>query len=185
MRPISPIGKTLTGNKGFTLLEVIVVIVLVAAVSALVWPEMHRSIRRIGGKSAVHQVQRDLELLSDEAKGTSLPVKVIFTHGSGTYRLKWGDKEIDRPLQGLVFQGGNTVVLTHSPVGTWVGPAELAFRDNDGREFIIATGAEALQSHGVDGSEQDDEGFVEENEEDSYVYPPQSDEVDLSEGYFQ
>lgn len=157
MRLTSPIGRTLTKNNGFTLLEIITVIVLIAVISALVWPEMHRSIRGVGGKSALHQVQRDLALLADEAKGTGQPAKAVFTPGSKVYCLKWGGKSIERPLQGLVFQNSKIRVLTHSPSGSWVGPAELNFRNASGQSFSIATGATAEEeSKELTHAEEDD-----------------------------
>ena len=158
MRPISPTGRTPVKSRGFTLLEVIVVIVLIAAVAGLVWPEMHRSIKRIEGKSALHQIKRDLALLADEAKGTNLSAKIVFTPGSGEYRLQWGGKSVSRSLQGLVFQGEKTVVLTHSSTGSWVGPAELVFRNAEGNKLSISTGAIAEDLANTSGDEEESVG---------------------------
>lgn len=141
---ISQTGITQVTNsqKGFTLLEVVAVLLLLTLIIGLVWPEMDRSRIKMESKAIIQQIHHDLCSMEDEAKGMNLPTKVEFSPGASHYTLNWGGQTLSRPLGGLAFMEEKSVVLTFMPSGACEGPGMLKFENSQGQEVWIETGGE-------------------------------------------
>ena len=78
-----------TGEGGFTLMELVVVMAIMLIVSAMVLPDFSRHLQEERFVSAVYQVHSDLRLAQEAAKREQYPVRVNFYTQDGriVYRI--------------------------------------------------------------------------------------------------
>lgn len=145
LRSLPPTPPSLTGNgvgglgsPGFTILEVLAVLLMVAAVCGLVLPELFRSRQSAEQKMVTRQIQTDLQQLVDEAKGTGRTAQIIFTPETPDYQVVSGEQTFERPLMGFVVSGEESVQIKVLANGDIQGGAELSLQDQEGRPLRVA-----------------------------------------------
>ena len=72
---------------GFSLVELIMVLVIIAAVSAIAIPRYANSYTRYRVEAAARRIVADLSYTRSEARGTSSATTIIFNLGAGTYSI--------------------------------------------------------------------------------------------------
>jgi prepilin-type N-terminal cleavage/methylation domain-containing protein len=121
---------------GFTLIEVLAALLILAVITGLVLPEMYRSTRGIEAKVALRQIERDLNHILQETKGTDTVAKAVFRPGTEEYQIIMGDQILERPLYGLKYEADTETQLTFGPEGKVQGGDSLKFKDALGKEFV-------------------------------------------------
>ncbi len=93
--PISGIGKIKPRSQfGYTLLEVLAVLILIAAVGLLVFPGFQGGEEKVYLNQIAKLVQADFQTARDEAIGGKTEIVVAFTENG--YRFEIGEIEIQR-----------------------------------------------------------------------------------------
>lgn len=96
--PKQSASERLQRRSAFSLLELVVVVAILAAVSAVVIPRVGRSLSNLRLDAAANQVARDLEYARSTAWTQSRSVTVVFHDALGEYELS-GVTQIDKPGQ--------------------------------------------------------------------------------------
>ena len=72
-------------RRGFTALEMLIVLAVLAATAALMWPAMHRLLRKSAVEGAAGQVRAELAKTRLEAIQSGVPWQFRFQPGTGRY----------------------------------------------------------------------------------------------------
>lgn len=87
-------------GRGFSLLEVTMVIFVIAVVSAVALPRYGRSVARYHATAAAHRVAADLEAAREHAVANSRSATVEFVNRGKTYKLGSGPVAVKTSLAG-------------------------------------------------------------------------------------
>ena len=117
---------------GFTMLEVLAALLLVAVVCGIVLPEVFRSRQNAEQNVVVRQIQTDLRQLQDEAKGIGVDGRLIFTPGVAEYRMIIGERTMERPLMGFVCAGEEPISVEVLANGEICGDVGVTIVDRNG-----------------------------------------------------
>lgn len=148
---------------GFTLIELIIVLVLMGVITALVVPRLTRSLSRMNAESSARQIASILRLARSQAVTEKIPYLAMFDMDTHTlsvvgYQIRkeedLSDAEIKRPMgpsvyvlpDGIRFKegvlsNGETITtgafqMAFFPGGGTSG-GEVGLDDNEGRSFSI------------------------------------------------
>ncbi len=105
------------GRRGFTLVELLAVMALIAIVGALSLPAFERGSRGIEARICRDQLARDLKMLRAEAVGRRAATSADFRAHSYSLDLGAGEPVIRRFPGGYALAGGGTERLVFSPDG--------------------------------------------------------------------
>jgi prepilin-type N-terminal cleavage/methylation domain-containing protein len=97
-------------RRGFTLIEMMVVVILVGVTTILVAPSVGRGVARARVRRAASIVAGDLELAFSTAARERKPVRVVFTSGTLTYTIS--DRVTSTVLISRDFGPGSELALT-------------------------------------------------------------------------
>ncbi len=130
--------------RGFTLIEIMVVVVIIGILSAAAVPSMVDSYRRATLRTEVDQLIHTLRYAQRMAvvKGRSLRVVIVVddveADGRSTYRLELASEDLDQPEPYVKANGGAVKPVTL--------PAELRFRDVtiDAGEYVLSAANSGL-----------------------------------------
>lgn len=122
-------------RRGFTLLEVTIVLILLVGMMAIAWPRMSAAARRSDLPDAAMAVKNILAGVRDQSVRSGQPIHFIYENGSGQFRVGSSRSESsDRMSIGTVQQGDQDVELA-SKSGSL--PADTVFffeQDTDQEE---------------------------------------------------
>src|SRR5690554_2495475 len=90
---------------GFTLLEIVAVLLLVVLLVSLVFPHFDLVYCRWQENTALLQILRDLKEAESEAAGSGREMRLVFQSGKPYYLLEMRGTKLRRPLAGLVLAG--------------------------------------------------------------------------------
>lgn len=90
---------------GFTLLEIVAVLLLVVLLASLVFPHFDLAYSRWQENTALLQILRDLKEAESEAAGKGRDMRLVFLPGKEYYLLELGGTPLRRPLPGLILAG--------------------------------------------------------------------------------
>jgi prepilin-type N-terminal cleavage/methylation domain-containing protein len=113
---------------GFTLVELLVVVAIVAILSTLVAPAAYRQVERARGQAEWASIKRELESVSKAAFFRSDRVKIEFDGATVRFSYSTGDRR-EHKLRHVFFESGQTVwvntngVATPNNVNGWVSGA--------------------------------------------------------------
>jgi prepilin-type N-terminal cleavage/methylation domain-containing protein len=110
-------------ERGFTLLEVTMVIVIMVTIAAIAWPRYASSLARYRADMAARQIADDIERAATHAKATSRSVSIIFATDRNAYQStelalsaasESGSVRLSRQIAGATlqrvsFEGSRTI----------------------------------------------------------------------------
>jgi len=91
-------GRPLRPARGFTLLELLLVLAIVGVITAIAAPRYHASATRYRAEAAARRVVSDLTLARSRARASSASRTVIFSVDSDQYTIV-GVRHPDRPSE--------------------------------------------------------------------------------------
>ena len=133
------------GRPGFTLLELILVMAILAVVAAIVSPRYASSMSRYRAQAAAWRIRADLELARSSARTTGASRSVVFDLDANTYELT-DLADSDRPSQTYTVALGDDpydAVLVSADFG---GSAKVTF---NGFGTAASGGKVIVESGGV------------------------------------
>ena len=95
---------------GFSIIEILTVMVLMSALAVLIIPNMYNSYLSIATTSAVNQVVRDIKYAEEYALAKRDTVWVEFDVPGNRYSIYHGDKVVDKALLENTHGDGNFVI---------------------------------------------------------------------------
>lgn len=134
------------GQRGFTLLETLVVIAITALIGAIVFPDMERSLRAMAVRQTAAVVQANLRIARGEAlRGDQMVAFSVDADGGG---YAWTNGPAQRAPGGVQLSLNNRLPITFFPDGSSSG-GEVTLT-GDGRQIVVSvdpqTGAVASTS---------------------------------------
>jgi prepilin-type N-terminal cleavage/methylation domain-containing protein len=89
-------------TKGFSLMELVLVLAIIAVISAIVMPRYTSSLARYRADLAARRIASDLSLAQSRARALSTSQTVTFAPSSGAYKIN-SMPDPDRPAQVFVI----------------------------------------------------------------------------------
>jgi prepilin-type N-terminal cleavage/methylation domain-containing protein len=102
---------SLSREAGFTLFEVTAALLLIAVLSALLFPGFAGMNSRLEEKVGLQQVIQDLKEMQSEAQGRKAETELILYPDKDYYSIKTDSFSLTRPLRGLQPVAEDTVTI--------------------------------------------------------------------------
>jgi prepilin-type N-terminal cleavage/methylation domain-containing protein len=117
---------SLRGERGFTLPEVLVTILLLSILIAIAVPTWQRVVEGRQVDAATNQLASDLRLAHTQATNRLAKYQVVFTDGSSSYQIGPAGSLSTRTLPDGVKVSTSLTTVEFSPDGSVTGPAGAA-----------------------------------------------------------
>lgn len=158
-----------SGTRGFSIMEIITVMVLISALAGYVVPSLYNSYVSIATTSAVHQVVRDLRYAGEYALakrdtvwvefdvggnsyaiygGDTVPEKALLesTHGNGGFQVQLGQGEYQRiSLTSVNFDGSPTLMIDKFGIPMLTNDGEVVINASYTISVIAGVGTVTLE----------------------------------------
>jgi prepilin-type N-terminal cleavage/methylation domain-containing protein len=138
-----------TKSRGFTLIEMLIVVIVLGATASLVAPSVGRGVARARVRRAAAIVATDLELAFTTAARQRMPVRVTFSPSTLAYQV--ADRATGDVLMTRSFGAGSDMALSSLtvsatvfdiyPNGTATGPDTINLRSRTHTRRVIVTRA--------------------------------------------
>jgi prepilin-type N-terminal cleavage/methylation domain-containing protein len=130
-------------SRGFTLIEIIVVVALIAILSTIILPDFKGSLRDYKLNFAARQMAQNIKLVQQKAMSEGIPWRVVFESSRNCYRINQGFKswkQINLP-DGVEFAyiGFSEKTLTFYPSGAAVPAGSIKITNRDKSLYVIVS----------------------------------------------
>lgn len=143
LMPLKPIQSRITANRGFSLLEMVIVVVVLAIITAIAQPRYAAAVSRYRASAAAQRIAADLSLAQAKARYLSTSRVVVFTVATSTYQLT-GEADLSHPASTY------TITLSDKPYKAtlvsvnFAGAAQVTFNGygvpNSGGTIVVSAG---------------------------------------------
>ncbi len=138
------IGKRLTAEEGFTLVEVLVTIMIMGIIAAIAIPSWWSVVEGRAVDSATNQLVSDLRLAHTQASNQLTPYRMVFTNGSSSYQIGPVGFLETRTLPNDVKINTTLTTVEFSSSGSVTGPTGAA------QEIVVSkTNPATDPKHGI------------------------------------
>jgi prepilin-type N-terminal cleavage/methylation domain-containing protein len=130
-------------SRGFTLIEIIVVVALIAMLSTIILPDFKSNLRDYRLNIAARQMAQNIRLVQQKAMSEGVPWRIVFHSSSNNYKINQGFKlwkQVNLP-DGVefVYIGFSEKTLTFYPSGAAVPAGTVKLTNNSKSLYIIVS----------------------------------------------
>ncbi len=136
-------NRFLLSSRGFTLIEIIVIVALIALLSAVILPDFKSSLMDHKLNIAARQMAQNMRLVQQKAMSEGVPWRIVFHSSSNNYKINQGIKlwkQVNLP-DGVEFMyiGFSEKTLTFYPSGAAVPAGTVKLTNNNKSLYIIVS----------------------------------------------